>query len=396
MTERLYYTDANILTFDGRIAEVGRHDDRFYTVLDRSAFYPTSGGQLYDTGRLGHAEVVEVVEDDRGYVRHLTSESVGTVGEVVRGTIDAARRRRHRQQHTAQHILSQAFVELIGLATVSVHLGEEYGAIELDTESVSNEQLRHVLDRAMEIVFANHPVLIQFVDRVEALRMPLRRVPKREGTIRVVQIGEYDYSACGGTHCDSTAQVGLIHIIGTEKMRGHVLVNFLAGDQTRADYASRFEVTTALTAAFTCHLDDLPDKTARLAEENKTLRRELSRLQKEMLPSEADTIAAQKFKAGRFDLVFVDLGDYDPKLAGQLAGLVTERTSGPTGLLCGDKLVLTVPADSGLHAGNLMKELSAETSLRGGGGAAQAQAGGARRTRLAEYREILERLLNEA
>ncbi|MBU2652496.1 MAG: hypothetical protein KKA81_16340 [Bacteroidetes bacterium] len=396
MTERLYYNDPNVVEFDGRIVAVDRTDDRHATILDRSAFYPTSGGQLYDIGRLGHADVIEVVEDDAGNVLHLTGEPVGTVGELVRGSVEPGRRQRHRQQHTAQHILSQTFLDLFEMKTVSVHLGEEYGAVELDTENLTPEQLRRAEDRAMEIIFANYPVHILFVDRSEALQMPLRKLPDREGTIRVIKIGEYDYSACGGTHCDATAQVGVLHIVGTTKMRGHVQVNFLAGAQTRSDYLSRCDVTTALTGTFTCHLDDLVDKTLRLVEECKLLRRELTRLQKEMLPAEAVKIAAQQSRVGRFTLVFVDLGEYDPKLAVQLAGLVTERTKGPTALLCGDKLVLTVPPDIGLHAGNLMRELSDEADLRGGGGPAQAQAGGAKRTRLGDYREIMERLLNEA
>ncbi len=396
MTERLYYRDPGLVEFDGRIVAAGRNDDRHYTVLDRTAFYPTSGGQLHDLGRLGHADVVDVIEDESGNIRHLTTEPVGTVGEVVRGSIDAARRRRHRQQHTAQHILSQSFIELYGLETVSVHLGEEYGAVELDAEDVSPEQVRRAVDRSMEIVYANLPVQILFVAREEALRMPLRKVPEREGTIRVIKIDDYDYSACGGTHVDQTAQVGLIHPVGTAKMRGHVLVNFLAGDQSRDDYLNRFGVTAALTSTFTCHVNDLVEKTGRLAEENRSLRRELSRLQKEMLPLEAEKIAAQKQTVGQFGMVFVDMGEYDAKLAGQLAGLVTERIAGPTALLCGDKLVLAVPPESGLHAGHLMQELASATSLRGGGGATQAQAGGAERTRLSEYRELFEKLLNEA
>ncbi len=395
MTERLYYNDPGRLEFEGTITEIGEADGRFFTVLDRSAFYPTSGGQLFDTGLLNQTKVVDVVETDDGTVRHITEEPVGKPGETVTGVVDVDRRRMHRQQHTAQHVISQAFIELYSFESVSVHLGEDYGAIELSAVSVSQEQLDRAEKRANEIIFADHPVEILFVDATEAAQLPLRKIPEREGTIRVIKIDAFDYSACGGTHCDSTAQVGLLKIVGMQKIRGHMLVNFLAGDQLLTDFSNRLEITNTLADRLTCHINDLVEKMQALDDENKSTRRELARLRKELLPSQAARLATNSWRAGSHTLVVARLDDMDAKLAGQLGTAIVEQTGGAAALLVEGRLILAVAPDKGLHAGNIIKVFAAQTGLRGGGGPSQAQVGGANPEQLANYREILEGLLRE-
>lgn len=395
MTQRLYYDNPELMEFSATVVDTGVRDDRFYTVLDRSAFYPTSGGQLFDTGLLNDKRVIDVIEDGEDRVLHITAEPAAAAGDTVRGIVDARRRNLHRQQHTAQHIISQAFVELCGFATVSVHLGEEYGAVELDTEDISPDQIRQAEEYSAQVMFADYPVEIRFVEREEALRLPLRKVPEREGKIRVVAIGEFDYSACGGTHCRSTAQVGILKVMGTEKMRGHVLVKFLAGEQARSDYSRRLQITDELSSQFTCHCNDLLEKTAKLAEENKLVRRELGRLQKEMLPSRADSLAESNREVAGYRLVTAGLGEYDPKLAGELSGLVAERVGGLAVLLTGDRMFVAAAPGSGLHAGQLVKLLSERTGLRGGGGESRAQVGGTEAALLEEYAGHFEAILNE-
>lgn len=393
MTERLYYKDPALLEFKARIVETGRDEDRYYTVLDRSAFYPTSGGQLFDTGTLNGAAIIDVVETPEGDVRHLSTEPVGNVGDEVTGIVDAHRRKTHRQQHTAQHILSQVFVKLFDLETVSVHLGEEYGAIEFDTDSITDEQRQAAEEMANEIIFANHPVDILFAEPDEVPSIPLRRPPKKEGTLRVIRIGDFEYSACGGTHCERTGQVGIIKLIGTGKMRGHALVNFLAGEQARADYAARFAVTSHLAQHFSCHLNDLTDKVTQLETSSRELRFETTRLQKELMPLQVQALVARATPVGERQLVVSELSNYDPKLALQFAAMIADRIHGLAAILLDGRLIVAVDARSGLHAGNIVKAFTAETGLRGGGGPVQAQVGGADPAQLQNYRTILENLL---
>ena len=393
MTERLYYKDPGLLEFNASIVDAGDADGRHWTVLDKSAFYPTSGGQLFDIGLLNGIPVVDVVETDEGEVRHLTVSPVGMTREKVTGVVDGPRRHMHRQQHTAQHIISQAFIEKFDLETVSVHLGEEYGAVELNTEQVTDSQLAVVLDRCREVIFDNHPVQILFITLEEARKLPLRKVPDRSGTIRVIKTGEFDYSACGGTHCDTTAQVGTLEFAGIEKMRGRVLVRFLAGEQLRQDYLRRRRVTDSLTGYFTCHVDDLPAKTRRLDEENKELRRETARLQKEMIPTLAADLASNVTTIEKKQFVFAALENYDPKLAGQLAAAIARKVRGIAAVTSLDRIAIAVEPDSGLHAGNIVKALTERTGARGGGNPTQAQAGGLDPTQLSVYRETLERII---
>ncbi|MFH2050315.1 MAG: alanyl-tRNA editing protein, partial [bacterium] len=256
MTERIYYKDPNILEFEANIVETGKKGDNYYTVLDKTAFYPTSGGQLYDTGKLNDISVIEVIENN-DHILHLTDKEVGKTGGAVRGKIDKQRRQINRQNHTAQHILSQVFFRLFNFVTVSVHLGEQYGAIELNIDKIKQEQLKESEMLANDMVSSNLDIEILFIDSGELNKYPMRKIPERKGTIRIIKIGEFEYSACGGTHCNGTAEVGLIKITDTEMMRNHVLVKFLSGSLAVDDYMKRYDVTYKLATDMTCHYSDL-------------------------------------------------------------------------------------------------------------------------------------------
>lgn len=388
MTERLYYRDPALTEFEATITESAVEKGKYHTVLDRSAFYPTSGGQQHDLGILNGVPVVDVV-DAGDTVRHVTEKSVGEVGQTVRGEVDSARRRRHRQQHTAQHILSQTFIRLYGYETVSVHLGDEYGAIELSVPSVELNHVAEVERQANEIVMSSWPVEILFLSGAEIESVPLRKIPTREGSLRVIKIGEFDWSACGGTHCNSTAEVGLIKIIGAEKMRGRALVNFLAGVQALEDYRLRFDVTDSLSRTFTCHVSDLPAKTGKLSDENKGLRREITMLQKELIPIRAKALAGGAETVGQVRTIAREMQGMDAASAGQLGAVVADEIDGLVLLAAEGKLLISVGATSNLHAGELAKKLAAETGLRGGGSNRAAQLGGADTSKLDHYRAIL-------
>lgn len=384
----------SLLEFEASIVACGREDAGYFTILDKTAFYPTSGGQLHDTGTLNGTPVTDVIEDDAGDVRHITETPVGVVGDIVQGKVDKDLRRRHRQLHTAQHILSQIFMRLLNAQTVSVHLGEEYGAVELDTSGVTTEQLAQAEGMVNDIIRDNYPVEVLFVSNYQAKALPLRKIPNRQGTIRVIKIDDFDWSACGGTHCNNTAEVGLLKIIGLEKMRRRPLIKFLAGIQAFEDYSKRFTITDRLSRRFTCHVNDLPEKVNKLVAENEAKRKKIALLQKELSPIWVDRLAAEAEVCGQHQLVCQELEHMDGRSAGQIAGVVAERTGGMTMLLVDDLLILAVASGSGLNAGRLAKQLCELTGLKGGGSAHLAQVGGVNKNQFVELKLAIEKLLS--
>ncbi len=394
MTERLYYTDPDLLEFSSEITETGNAGERYFTVLKASAFYPTSGGQQFDTGFLNDIPVIKVVEDEAHLVRHLTAKPVGQAGDHVKGRIDKERRTRHRRQHTAQHILSQAFIQTARAETVSVHLGEDYGAVELNRDSLDEKDLMEAETFANRIVGESLPIDILFVSVDEIDRIPLRKVPDRSGTLRVIKIGELDYSACGGTHCRRTSEVLCVKLVGTEKIRGRLLVRFLSGEQALEDYAMRYNVTSQLSQSLTCHVSDLPGKFEKLAEENRTLRRDVSEMQKELIPIKASQLSNMARPAGSCQLVVCDIGVFDSKALGQLAGLVASQIGGVALLYSEGRAIIATSEASGCDAGAMARELVSSQGLKGGGNIRQAQLGGAQAERLPLYTEIVTKLMS--
>lgn len=389
MTERLYYRDPALLTFGATIVDVPSSVGKFVTVLDRSAFYPTSGGQMHDLGTLNGVAVIDVQETEDGEVWHITGGPVGGAGERVRGEIEPIRRRRNRQQHTAQHVLSQSFIKLFGWETVSVHLGEEYGTVELAAAEIGEQHLAEAEALANDLIAQNLPIEILFMDSANLAATPLRKIPERSGEIRIIKIGEFDWSACGGTHCLGTAEVGLIKLLGIEKIRNRPLVRFLAGRQALDDYAMRFAVTERLSRSFTCHLNDLPSKTEKLGVENRELRKQVTELQRQLLPIRAENLAAIAVTRGRVRMVTSVQNDLDGATASQLAQLTADRTGGVTLILAEGRLVVAVAESSGAHAGDIVKKLAAELGLRGGGSNRVAQLGGVEASKLAEYENLV-------
>ena len=215
-------------------------------------------------------------------------------GDRVSGRVDEKRRWDNRQKHTAQHILSQAFIRLFEFESVSVHLGEEYAAIELSSGELSRAQMNEAEDEANRIILENMPVSINVVSSDQAAQLPLRKIPQREDNIRIIQIGDYDWSACGGTHCLSTAEVGIIKIVGSERIRDHSVVRFLAGGQAFSDYKDRYEITDSLSRHLTCAVSDLPDKFDKQTVEVKLLRKQITQMQKELLPSKVAELASNR------------------------------------------------------------------------------------------------------
>jgi len=396
LTDRLYYKDPDVMEFDAVVVGTGRRDTGWYVVLDRSAFYPTSGGQSYDTGHLNGVPVIDVIETSDGDIWHVVAQEVGPVGAKVHGVVDKARRQRNRQNHTAQHILSAAFHRLYGYRTMSVHLGDEYGAVELGADSIDAGQLSEIEATANQVIADNVPVEIMFVDSRSIDSLPLRKEPQREGELRVIRIGDFDYSACGGTHCRTSGGVGLIKIIGAEKIRGRVLVKYLAGKLAVDDYVMRFEVTDSLGRSLTCHPSDLSERVAKISAENESLRRRLADAQRELLPSRAAALSQNAAEFGKCKAVIVPVAGYDVNTVSRLAGLIADNLGGVAALFVDGRLVIATAQASGLHAGNIAKTIAASLKLKGGGNERAAQLGGAVEGDLDKYKSSVRSILENA
>ncbi|MCL4524588.1 MAG: DHHA1 domain-containing protein [Acidobacteria bacterium] len=272
MTERLYYTDSFLREFEARVISCGPGAaGKFHVVLDRTAFYPTSGGQPNDTGRLCEASVLEVVEREDGAIVHVTDLALAL--GAVRGAIDWGRRFDHMQQHTGQHLLSAAFVELFKFPTVSFHLGSESSSIDLGTSSLSAEHAAGAEQRTNQIIFEDRPVEVRFGTREELAASGVRKDVDREGVLRAISVKDLDLQPCGGTHVERTGQVGLVLLRKIERQKQNWRVEFVCGERAmraaRADYAALNESARLLT----CGLPEVPAMLGKALEERKQAQR---------------------------------------------------------------------------------------------------------------------------
>jgi alanyl-tRNA synthetase len=369
MTERLYYTDAYLTAFPARV--VDRADDGTVVYLDRTAFYPTSGGQPHDTGRLGAARVVDVIDQGDRIAHRLDAP---LASDRVEGAIDWARRLDHMQQHTGQHLLSAVLAELTGHATVSVHFGRDISTLDLDTPALTPDQVADAELRANRIVTENRPVEVSFEDAGSAAG--LRKASDREGTLRIVTIRDLDRSACGGTHVRATGEIGPILIRGQERVRKTLRLEFLCGERAvrraRADYdllaglaAGQSAAPDELPALFAAQRQELGSATAARRELEAALAGYRARELYEATPPgpHGTRLVVQRQDAGPPDRL--------RPLAGAIAALPRAVLLGATREPAG--IILTAAEDSGVDAGRALKEILGQVGGRGGGNARLAQ-----------------------
>src|SRR5215468_6299124 len=272
MTDRLYYHDSFLYTFDATVVESLEREGKRAIVLDRTAFYPTSGGQVHDTGKLVLADereipVTEVADEDIGRILHFTKEPLPK-GTVVRGRVDAARRRDHMQQHSGQHVLSAAFVRLFNAPTVSFHMGVETCTIDLAVKSLSAIQVAQAEQLANEIVTEDRPVNIRFVSLEEARQLELRKLPpKQTEELRLIDIVDFDLTPCGGTHVRSTGQIGAILLRKIENVKQGVRVEFVCGARAVATAREDYTTLTQAAAPLSAHIRELPQQIDKLLQE---------------------------------------------------------------------------------------------------------------------------------
>ena len=279
MTSRLYYHDSLKTSFEATVISSIPVDDVHRVVLDRTAFYPTSGGQPHDTGRLAGLPVVDVV-DEGDEIVHVVQGAIAA-GATVEGVIDWPRRLDHMQQHTGQHMLSAAFDRLSGARTVSFHLGDDASTIDLAREVTPAATAAAELE-ANRIIWEDRLISVRFASEDEAARLPLRKEPVRTGPLRLVEVTDFDLSACGGTHVTSAGMVGQIAVAASERFKGGSRVTFVCGGRAIALVRRWREVLGASTRALSIGTPELPAAIERLRADVKTQGRTIGLLQDEL------------------------------------------------------------------------------------------------------------------
>lgn len=286
-TKRLYSDDPYRVEFEARIVEKGMREKKPAVILDQTCFYPESGGQPHDRGWIDGIEVVGVFEEDSRIV-HLLEKDIQA--ESIKGKIDWETRFNHMQQHSGQHILSQCFHEFLEAGTLAFHLGQDVSTLEMDLRKISDEDIERVESRANEIIYQDREVKIHSLPEDKVGSLPLRRPPKKKGLIRVVEISDFDYSACGGTHVRRTGEVGLIKILRWERIRDNLRFEFVCGRRAFQDYLMKNRILRELSNRLTVHEKDVPSSVERLFADLKSQKGAMKKIREKIARYEAQEI----------------------------------------------------------------------------------------------------------
>lgn len=400
--ERLYYADSSLTRFTATVTDIRERSRNgngslWQVALDRSAFYPTSGGQPHDTGILAatapsgarlEAPIVDVEEDGHGEVWHLTPKPL-LAGTQIEGVIDAVRRLDHKQQHSGQHLLSALFHRELNALTVSFHLGDQVSTIDLNTESISPDQLAHIERLANAIVAEARPVTLRSVSAQDAENLlndgTLRKLPTRSGDIRLVVIpgeGEpypdLDVNACGGTHVTSTSQIATVLLRGTERVRQSTRVSFLCGNRAIAAARADDALLTQLGREFSAGRADLPVAVARLKAEARAGSKERQALREDLANYHAARLLVEDPPQNDLRVVRRVFPDRDADYVKLLASRLIAAAPHTVALLASTKespatLVVATSKEMGRDANEFLRPALAASGGRGGGSSTLAQ-----------------------
>jgi alanyl-tRNA synthetase len=389
MTDRLYYRDPYLRTFDATVEKVEARGDRWSIALDRTAFYPTTGGQPFDTGTLGGMRVVDVVDEEDGTIAHLvdaTPDRSLTPGAVVHGQVDWPRRFDHMQQHTGQHVLSAAILSVCRARTVSFHLGAAVSTIDLERE-LSPAEIAAAEAEANRVVWEDRPVTIRFVSAEEAAALPLRKEPARGGTLRLIEVEGFDLSACGGTHVARSGAIGIITVASWERFKGGQRLEFLCGGRALGRWRSFRDIIASSVRLLSVLPEEIPPTVERMQGDAREQKRAAAALQTELARFRAGELAASAERVrlkpdtmleGEVSLVLRAI-DADANGLKVLATTIAASPGFAVVLVSTTRPALAVAArssDVAMSAQQIIATLTGRFGGRGGGKPELAQAGG--------------------
>lgn len=383
MTERLYYNDAYLREFDATVEKVSERKGKTILALNRSAFYPTSGGQPYDTGEINSAMVTDVFVDGEGEVWHEV-DGAFSVGEAVHGRIDWARRFDHMQQHGGEHMIAGAVYALTGGMTIGLHLGAEVSSIDVEFSDgathISEDRIAQIEDYVNERIQQDHPVRCWFPDAEELSTLPLRKRPTVTEHVRIVAMGDFEMVACGGTHPSSTGQIGLVKIVSAAPARGKLRLSFVCGRRAVEDYRKNYNCAWSAANLLSTRPEMLCHSVTSLQQRLREAELALGKLRREKLFADLDDLRRRaEALPGGGRLVCADL-DADAALLKDAASRLIE-SEGVVALLsakAGEKynFVFARSANLDYAMGVLLSSALKPLGGKGGGRPDFAQGGG--------------------
>jgi alanyl-tRNA synthetase len=382
VTERLYYSDSHLIEFEARVVDVtDRVSGWTAIVLDRTAFYPTGGGQPGDTGTLNSSRVVECIDDGERGVLHVVQGAAPAVNAVVHGRVDWPRRLDHLQQHTGQHILSQAFVTLFNAPTRSFRVLETSCEIDVELQNPTAEIIERAVELANNVIWEDRSITILNVTPDQAAELPLRKEPARDGELRLIEIEGFDLTPCGGTHANRTGEVGMIAVRSWERAKGLTRIEFVAGIRALVDYRKANKSAREVAALFSTGRDDAPQLAAQTVAENKELHRRVRALEEAAAGVEAEQLlSSARTNADGTRIVTHVFAEHGAEFLKKLAHALIANPK--TIVLLGSKdndaarLVFARSADAFGDMSALMRDACAMLDGRGGGKPDLAQGGG--------------------
>lgn len=384
MTKQLYYDFAYLQEWQTTICEVVEKPEGVYLLLEETAFYPEGGGQPWDKGTIGEMNVTEVVLEGETILHQVDNPSLAAQGMAVPCRLDWGRRFDHMQQHSGQHLLSAVCLQLLEAQTLSFHLGEEYATIDIELDELSRERMEALEQEVNRHIYLNHAISGYFVTAEEAAALPLVKAPKVTSGIRIVEIKDVEYNACGGTHVSATGEIGMIKLLKAERQKGNIRIYFLCGYRALREFNDVQRIVNALALKFNTSKADVLSRMEKWEQEHKQLQLELSTqkeindgyLVRELLAASTGGVVAYEFE----DRCLKDLQ--------QLATRLVAETHHPVLLLAAgeNKIVLAQKAGEGFSCGAFFKENLSAYNGKGGGNETMAQAGfGSREEALAFY-----------
>ena len=370
MTERLYYDDAYLWTFDAAVTALrnGKRPGEWEITLNRSAFYPTSGGQPFDTGTLSfgktRAKVTDVEADEDGEVWHTTDKEI-PVGTAVKGEIDGARRTDHMEQHGGEHMLAGAIWEKLGGTTIGLHLGQTESSIDVsmpeERTRLTEDEITLLEDTVNERIRMDAPIRCWFPAEEELKKLPLRKAPTVTDHIRIVAMGDFEMVACGGTHPSSTGRIGMIKIVSTIPAKGKIRVSFVCGGRAVKLFQTYMRFADKAGAALSCPVEKLSSAAS-------DLKYRLSEAEKRANKLESREILAQMAAAETADdlpgviLCVLQLPETDNRAVAAAVSSYIEDRGKALLLAAGERLTFARSSDVKIDMNELIKRVG-----RGGG-----------------------------
>jgi alanyl-tRNA synthetase len=370
MTNKLYYNSTYLTDWQTRVTQTMEREDGYYVILEETAFYPHGGGQPCDLGTIQEIPVLDVISEGE-LVLHKLERLPDE--EAVTCQIDWNRRFDHMQQHSGQHLLSAVCLELFQFPTLSFHLGEDYCTIDIEVPELSASQLQSIEREVNREIYRNHNILSSFVTGEEAAQLKLVKQPKVTENIRIVEIKDIEYNACGGTHVSSTGEIGIIKLLKAEKQKGNTRIYFKSGYRALEEFNDSLQILSSLSSKFNTGKDEIINRIEKWENEQKQLQVELA-----LLKEKNDDYVAQELLANlEGNLIAHVFEDKSLKDLQSLANKLTSLSAVPVLLATSleNKVVFAQNGTSEISCGAFYKAHLANYNGKGGGSDKLAQAG---------------------